>query len=73
MVLAFLIFWIPIVVGLKEADIYWPEAGLCTVLWAALLSAYLFWPVASIASVAAVVLLDLILIIKVVGPGASAY
>ena len=64
---AFVLFWILVVWGLRDCDVYPKEAAIYGAIWCALLAGFFLWPAGSIFFIVGMVLLDVVLLIKVLG------
>lgn len=67
MLLVFVLFWLLIVWGLKEGDIYTREAVTYGCIWAVLFGGFVLLPEAFVWFVVPLVLLDIVLLMKVMG------
>jgi hypothetical protein len=67
MALVFVLFWVVLIWGLYDGDIYAKEGTIMGILWAGLLAGFIFLPDAAIGFIIAMVLLDIYLLLKVYG------
>ena len=67
MLLAYILFWILLIWGLRESDIYWQEGAILVTLWVVCLAGFVYLPSANIAFIIGSVLLDLWLLMKTLG------
>jgi len=67
MALVFVLFWVVLIWGLYDGDIYAKEGTIMGILWAGLLAGFIFLPHAMIGFIIAMVLIDIYLVLKVFG------
>lgn len=67
MLLPFILFWVLLIWGLYDGDIYPKEGGIFASIWVVLLVCFLCWKVLLLWFVVPTVVLDIVLILKVFG------
>ena len=67
MLLVFLLFWVLLIWGLIDGDIYAREAAILVVIWLVLAAGFFFLPKVMIPTIIGMVLVDIVLLFKVVG------
>jgi hypothetical protein len=71
MLLVFILFWLVLIWGLYDGDVYPKEAAIFVVIWLALIACFFFVPKLIIPAVIGTVILDIVLLVKVYGPSGS--
>jgi len=67
MLLVFILFWLVLIWGLYDTEIYAKEAVVFVVIWLALAACFFLVPKLAIVSIIGMVLVDIVLLAKVFG------
>ncbi len=67
MLIAFVLFWILLIWGLKEGDLYAKEGAILVFLWLVFLVGLVYFPPGQIICIIGSVILDVVLLMKVLG------
>lgn len=67
MLFAFVLFWVVLIWGLYDGDLYAKEGIILGIIWIALLLGFIFLPTAMIGFIIAMILIDIYLVVKVFG------
>lgn len=67
MLFAFVLFWVVLIWGLYDGDLYAKEGIILGILWIGLLLGFIFLPTAMIGFIIAMILIDIYLVVKVFG------
>ncbi|CAN1566508.1 hypothetical protein MCEMSE15_02957 [Fimbriimonadaceae bacterium] len=65
--LAFILFWILVIWGLVDGELYWQEAGWYTLAFVACILGFIFLAEYQIWFIVPIVLIDVVLIMKMMG------
>lgn len=67
MLFAFVLFWVVLIWGLYDGDLYAKEGIILGTIWVGLLLGFIFLPTAMIGFIIAMILIDIYLVVKVFG------
>lgn len=67
MLFAFVLFWVVLIWGLYDGDLYAKEGIILGIIWVGLLLGFIFLPTAMIGFIIAMILIDIYLVVKVFG------
>ena len=67
MAMVFVLFWVVLIWGLHDGDVYAKEGIILGIVWIGLLAGFIYLPNAAIGFIVAMVLLDIYLLLKVYG------